>query len=757
MIQRLCTTLLNTTSKHLRLSYKTLLQSHTIITTSSSSSPIPSPIITKSDLETLITQHYSHGKFHNLLQNVVSNPSVLLKACSNLYTGSSTFDIDSVSKRFSIKHLACEIKLNQFDIESCCVPISMSNQSLILPNLKLKVVMEAIRMVLEVVYDTRFVTFSYGGRVGMGRHTAIRYLKSSVENPSWWFTVRFLPQVFDQRNVSRLSLLIREKIEDELLISMLSRLFSSGGVRVELGSCVMGRGLPQESSLSGILVNIYFSGFDKEIQDVRMKLDKANPKFDSEEIPGKVFHKPVKMYAVRYLDEILIITSGSKWLTLDLKNQVSSFLEQVMELKVDRVETAIHSAVSEKIDFLGMELRAVTPSFLHPPLSEKAMRARKKYAKMKEGKALEMKNARETNRKKLGLKILNHVFKKLKQSDGFKFEFQIEKEVREIFQSWANEVVQDFFFSLDERYNWHRRLSSGDFLSLRGIRNQLPPELVDAYDKFQEQVDKHLTPLNARKELDEKDRKIEEAERQNYADRTVEDLTKLCMRVGAPEDLVKKAVKLAGFTNSMGRPRPIELLLPLEDIDIIKWYAGVGRRWLEFFCCCRNFKFVKTVVSYHLRFSCILTLAEKHGSTKSEAIRHYSKDLKIFDADSMEEVNFPTEREVRMMGDKNLSDPKPVDGALSMALVRLAAYEPPVSCMAHFCDRVDTITYRIHLLQNSLNINPSNRDKWVPGMGAIHESLHRKCVSLCPDHTSDLYLAKISFQDIDCTCFLELV
>uniref|UniRef100_A0A2N9GC27 Domain X domain-containing protein n=1 Tax=Fagus sylvatica TaxID=28930 RepID=A0A2N9GC27_FAGSY len=188
------------------------------------------------------------------------------------------------------------------------------------------------------------------------------------------------------------------------------------------------------------------------------------------------------------------------------------------------------------------------------------------------------------------------------------------------------------------------------------------------------------------------------------------DLTRLCVKVDAPIELVRKAVKMAGFTNSMGRPRPIKLLIALEDTDIIKWYAGVGRRWLDFFCCCHNFKMVKIVVTYHLRFSCILTLAEKHESTKLEAIKHYTKDLKVSDLNGNEEVYFPTEREVKMMGDQNLLDPRPVDGALSLALI-----------------------------QNRLNVNPSVEEKWVSGMGAIHESLNRKCLPLCSDHINDLY------------------
>lgn len=633
-------------------------------------------------------------------------------------------------------------------------------ESLVLPNLKLKVVIEAIRMVLEVVYDDRFATFSYGGRVGLGRHTAIRYLKNTVENPSWWFSVSFDGHNrFDVYHVEKLCLIIEEKIGDRTLVDMIKRLLECKVVRIELGGCYLGRGFPQESGLSSILINIYFNGFDKEIQELRLQTNRENPNFEFNELVSKssnVFYKPLKIYVVRYLDEILVITSGTKLLTKDLKNRVVKFLENNLELRVDRVKTAIHSAVSEKIDFLGMELRAVLPSVLHPPMSEKAIRARKKYLRQKEVRALELRNARESNRKKLGLKIMGNIFKKLKRSNGFKLDFHIENEVRQIFRTWGDEVVQNFFGSLEERWNWHRMLSSGDFLSLRKIRDQLPQELVESYDNFQEQVDKYLKPVKLRKELEEEERRIEEEEERKYAERTVDDLTKLCVKVDAPIELVRKAVKIAGFTNHMGRPRPISLLMALEDTDIIKWYAGVGRRWLDFFCCCHNFKMVKTIVTYHLRFSCILTLAEKHEATKREAIRHYTKDLKVSDVNETKEVHFPTESEIKMMGDNNLSDPKPVDGALTMALIRLASDEPSYHCVAHFCDRTDTIVYRIRLLQNDLNLNPLDEKKWVSGMGTIHECLNRKCLHLCYDHISALYMGKLTLQDIDCTSFVDV-
>nr|XP_023918690.1 nuclear intron maturase 3, mitochondrial-like [Quercus suber] len=730
----------------------------------------PIKTLTKPQLKALVLTQYSHGTFSNLVSNVLALPNVLLTACQNITTpqpnnGLSSLDsqslLNSVSRRFDIEEMGSQLCENRFDIEACCVtmmPSRMKGESLVLPNLKLKVLIEAIRMVLEIVYEERFVTFSYGGRVGMGRHTAIRYLKNSVENPSWWISVTFDRERFDDRHVNKLCLFIEEKIKDVSLIGLIKRLFECEVVGIELGGCYLGRGFPQENGLCSVLINIYFNGFDKEIQDMRLQKNQENPKFKSEQLVwmSGLFYKPVKMYVVRYLDEILVITSGSKMLTMDFKNWVLKYLEVRLDLRVDKMKTAIHSAVSENISFLGMELQAVPPSVLHPPMTEKAIRARKKYLRQKEVRALELKNARERNRKVLGMKILQHVFKKLKQSDGFKFDFQIENEVREIFRTWTDEVVHDFLGSLEERWEWHRMLTGGDFLSLRHIRDQLPQELVDAYDKFQEQVDKYLSPVQARKALEKEEKRVEEEEEQKYAKSTVEDLTRLCMKVEAPIELVRKAVKMAGFTNNMGRPRPIKLLIALEDTDIIKWYAGVGRRWLDFFCCCHNFKMVKTVVTYHLRFSCILTLAEKHESTKREAIKHYTKDLKVSDFNGNEEVYFPTEREVKMMGDQNLSDPRPVDGALSLALIRLASDEPSCSCIGHFCDRMDTVYYRVRLLQNRLNVNPSVEDKWVPGMGAIHESLNRKCLPLCSHHINDLYMGSITLQDIDCTSFVDV-
>ncbi|KAI3718663.1 hypothetical protein L6452_19542 [Arctium lappa] len=756
------------TTASLRIFRPTVLSPARLLSSVVSSPEKPNSVVTepltKSQLTTLVLSQYHQGKFSNLLQNVVASPPVLLTACHNLIHDAPNSPppptIHSISTNFfSIIDMSNELRQNRFDFESCFLKMANKGKPafLVLPNLKLKVLIESIRMVLQVIYDDRFATFSYGGRVGMGRHTAIRYLKNNVENPSWWFTISFNNKhQFSTENLNKLCLIMNDKIKDESFIDIIKRLIATELVRIELGGCDLVKGFPQECGLNSILINIYLNVFDQKLQELRLLINKENPKSSVNDDGDRVFRKPLKIYAVRYLDEILVITSGSKGLTVNLKNKSVQFVENNLGLEVDRAKTVVHSAVSEEITFLGMDLRAVTPSVLHPPMSEKAIRAKKKYLRQKEVRLQELKNRRESNRKKLAMKIFSHVYKKLKTSNGFKFDFQIENEVREIFETWAGETVDEFLASIDERAAWYRGLSGGDFLSLKRIRDQLPSDLVDSYDNFQEQVNKYLNPMKAKNELNERKRKAEEDEERKYTERTVRDLTELCIKVDAPEQLVRKSVRLAGFTNDMGRPRPITLLTPLEDADIIKWYAGVGKRWLDYFCSSRNFKIVKTVVTYHLRFSCLLTLAEKHESTKREAIKHYTKDLRVFDVDGNEEFHFPTEREIKMMGDKNLADPKPVDGALTMVLIRLASDEPFYRCGAHFCQRTDTVLYRIRLLHKELNLNPSDKKSWVSGMGVIHGVFDRKCVPLCPDHISRLYIGALTLQDVDYSSILHI-
>jgi retron-type reverse transcriptase len=761
--------------------------------------------VSPNDFKNLVMEQFLDGKCYNLIDKVVATPEVLLTAYEKLSLNSNTKLDDVIARATSdgigslwLTDTSRQLREGKFDVESCCfemVPLRVKGESLVVSNLKLKVVMEAVRMALEAVYEPRFVTFAYGGRIGMGRHTALRYIKANIVNPTWWFTVAFHNYRFDSERVQKLISIMQNKIEDTLLMNLIYGFFRANVLAIEFGSFSLGRGFPQETNLCSILINIYFHGFDKEVQLMRRIIDQANPvtryrkkqdDHDSSYTPREhvlvdvsmteassslqlwvhdqllqrtpeglpvIFHNPIKVYACRYLDEILVASSGSKELTMDLRNRVVEFLEGELKLKVNQSKTALHSAVSERIEFLGMEVQAVILSKLRPPMSDKAIRAWKKLIIRRQARALEKRNFRETRLKKAGMKILGHVLKKFKGSGLRNPDVPIAPQIRNNFRVWAREVINGFLQSSEEHQFWHRQFSSSEFLSNNAIREQLPRELVNAYDDFQEKVDQYFSPDKANKTEDTERQII--AEQKKYAHESVKDLTKLCIKIDAPMELVRKALRLAKLINSMGRPQPVKLLIPLEDEEIIRWYSGLATRWLDYFCCCNNFKMVKAVVNYHLRFSCILTLAEKHESTKRDAIRHYTKDLKLTDLDGGAETFFPLENKIKMMGDQHLADPKPVDGLLCMVLVRRPFDGLSTRCSALCCNKIDTVSYRIRLLQSRRNINPLDKKKWVLGLGTIHEAFDKKCLPLCAEHMKHLYSGQITLQDIDFT-FLHM-
>jgi hypothetical protein len=106
--------------------------------------------------------------------------------------------------------------------------------------------------------------------------------------------------------VRRLLDAISGKVDDAGFVDFINELFVSEALAFELGGCELGRGLPQESELTATLVNIFFDPLDREMMAIREEVHKKHPRMKDD----NVLHKPVRVYAARYLDEILVVTSG---------------------------------------------------------------------------------------------------------------------------------------------------------------------------------------------------------------------------------------------------------------------------------------------------------------------------------------------------------------------------------------------------------------------------------------------------------------
>ena len=96
--------------------------------------------LTKPQLKALVLNHYSP---------MASLPTSSLRSPSSSSHAKTFLPL----YRFSIQAKSWELRENLFDVAACCLTLT---PTLVFPSLKLKVVIEAIQMVLEIVYDDRF-------------------------------------------------------------------------------------------------------------------------------------------------------------------------------------------------------------------------------------------------------------------------------------------------------------------------------------------------------------------------------------------------------------------------------------------------------------------------------------------------------------------------------------------------------------------------------------------------------------------------
>ncbi|KAK3008969.1 hypothetical protein RJ639_015379 [Escallonia herrerae] len=131
-----------------------------------------------------VKEQHMNGKFHDLMAKVISNPATLRDAYNSVRI-SSNVDLEPEGDYLPFESMALELSSGSFNVETNIFSISTrgaSKEALVLPNLKLMVVQEAIRIALEVVYKPNFYTSSHGCRSGRSHLSALK--RGERESPA---------------------------------------------------------------------------------------------------------------------------------------------------------------------------------------------------------------------------------------------------------------------------------------------------------------------------------------------------------------------------------------------------------------------------------------------------------------------------------------------------------------------------------------------------------------------------------------------
>ncbi len=194
-----------------------------------------------------------------------------------------------------------------------------------LPSVRDKIVQQAVRSVIEPLFEKGFLDSSYAYRPGRSSYQAIRRVQHYISQGCCWVASCDVDRYFDTINHPVLMQLVSKKITDPEVLRLIKLWIKMGVIENKKGWQDNFYGICQGSVISPLLANIYLHPFDMEMRN--------------------------RGYAyIRYADDFCIFSRNRPELERAVI-QAKRFLDKRLKLVLDDCEI---SAVSRGFTFLGL-------------------------------------------------------------------------------------------------------------------------------------------------------------------------------------------------------------------------------------------------------------------------------------------------------------------------------------------------------------------------------------------------------------------
>jgi RNA-directed DNA polymerase len=214
-----------------------------------------------------------------------------------------------------------------------------------IPTIRDRIVQEALRMILEPIFEADFTRHSYGFRPGRSTKDAADYIVKRLTGRSRvaWVIEGDIQSYFDTLSHRKLLHLLRRRVKDERLLGLIWKFLRAG--RLEEGKLRASlTGTPQGGIVSPVLANIYLHQLDKYMErytalsagERRARRKKGHPNF----------------FYVRYADDWVVLCEGTKGDAQALKQELGEFLEKELRLTLSLEKTNV-THIKEGFTFLG--------------------------------------------------------------------------------------------------------------------------------------------------------------------------------------------------------------------------------------------------------------------------------------------------------------------------------------------------------------------------------------------------------------------
>jgi group II intron reverse transcriptase/maturase len=243
---------------------------------------------------------------------------------------------------------------------------------LTIPSLRDKIVQEAMRFLLMLVFEGDFSKNAHGWASGKGCCTALNQIKMQFAHDNW-FIEGDIDQQFPSLNHQVLVNLLKTKIDDQAFIDLIYK-YLKVGYGESLDEIIQMRlGTIQGGVLSPILANIYMTPFDKWVEShlipkyTKGKRKKANPAYTKMTRSEKVTDHSIfslylhdrnfiRLHYVRYADDFIMGLNGPKIYCELIINECKIFLLEQLKLSLNIKKTKITHTQLDSALFLGYRI-----------------------------------------------------------------------------------------------------------------------------------------------------------------------------------------------------------------------------------------------------------------------------------------------------------------------------------------------------------------------------------------------------------------
>jgi group II intron reverse transcriptase/maturase len=247
-----------------------------------------------------------------------------------------------------------------------------------------KIVQEAIKIILNSIFEPTFLDNSHGFRPNRSCHTALKFVMQKFM-PVTWAIEGDISKCFDNVDHHKLMHLIELKIKDQQFNKLIWKSLRAGYYVFKIRKTNI-VGTPQGSIISPILSNIFLHQLDVFVHSLKTEFDKGNkPKLNKEynhityliqkaknsgetykvrnlvkhlrKIPAiDTFDREYRRLCyVRYADDWVIGVRGSIKETQEILSKVIKFCSEI-GLTVNETKTKITNLNKSKAKFLGVSL-----------------------------------------------------------------------------------------------------------------------------------------------------------------------------------------------------------------------------------------------------------------------------------------------------------------------------------------------------------------------------------------------------------------